>query len=148
DLVALAEDLLRTDPRRRPEGAEVLRRLHVDPGPEAHRSRPITDARTREAFFVGRARELGVLRAAADALDEGRGAVVLVRGPSGIGKSVLVQRLVAELAEADPGVVVLAGRCYERESLPFKAFDGVFDQLSRVLKKLPRGEAEALVPRG
>ena len=68
-----------------------------------------------------------------------------VHGPSGIGKSALVRRFLSQLATRDD-VVVLAGRCYENESVPYKALDGVVDDLSRYLRSLPRRQVESLLP--
>ena len=70
---------------------------------------------------------------------------VAVCGPSGIGKSALVRRFLGELVRRDE-VVVLAGRCYENESVPYKALDGVVDDLSRYLGSIPLEHALGLLP--
>jgi hypothetical protein len=77
----------------------------------------------------------------------GRTITVLVHGPSGVGKSALVHHFLECLATQESQTVVLAGRCYERESVPFKALDGLVDALSRFWRRLPRAQAEALLPR-
>ena len=69
---------------------------------------------------------------------DGRAVLALVSGPSGIGKSALVQHHVDELARAD-GAFVLQGRCDERESVPYKALDGVIDALVRALRNVDEG---------
>jgi len=72
---------------------------------------------------------------------------VLLSGESGIGKSALVERFLGELRKADHAVV-LSGRCYERESVPFKGFDVLVDELSRYLRKQSTVEAASIMPRG
>ncbi len=71
---------------------------------------------------------------------------VHVRGESGVGKSALVRRFVENLRASAPDVVVLHGRCYERESVPYKALDGVVDALARWLARLPKVEAALMLP--
>jgi hypothetical protein len=156
DLDALTMDLLAIDPAARPTGEVVLRRLgeHAPielrppvasptaPGGARGHGMPAGTATP----FVGRGGELGTLhRAFVDSLGNAP-VVVFVQGESGVGKSALVRQFVDEVSRAHPGVVVLGGRCYEREAVPYKAFDGVIDALSRYMMRLPRADAEALLP--
>jgi hypothetical protein len=142
DLDALCVELLRVDPARRPAGAEV-----------AHRLRAKTDvvvappAVSVAPPFVGRAAELSALRDGLAALAGGTPLAMLVQGESGVGKSALVRHFTAEIVRGETPAVVLAGRCYERESVPYKAFDGVIDALASWMKPLPKADAAALLPR-
>jgi hypothetical protein len=139
DLDRLCVELLRTHPAARPSGREILARLGVVETPSTHSSS------LSDAPFVGRDRELGELQRAFDDVGKGRALTVCVRGESGIGKTALVRQLIERL-RGDARVLVLAGRCYESESVPFKGIDGVVDALSHHLAALPRNEVEARLP--
>jgi hypothetical protein len=99
-----------------------------------------------ETPFVGRARHLAALEEAFAASRQGRSVVVSVCGRSGLGKSALVGRFLQGLRERGEAVV-LTGRCYERESVPYKALDSLVDALGQYLRQLPRPEADGLLPR-
>jgi KaiC/GvpD/RAD55 family RecA-like ATPase len=71
---------------------------------------------------------------------------VFVHGRSGAGKSTLLQRFLDGLAERGEAVV-LGGRCYEQESVAYKAIDTLIDSLTRYLRRLHRHESEGLMPR-
>ncbi len=146
DLDQLCCQLLRRDEDERPSGAEILRRLRgCEGGPKPLKVRGVhTSSR---APFVGRREQLAALHEAFARTKEGRAVTLLVRGPSGMGKSTLIRRFLEELSERDPACVVLSGRCYERESMPYKALDSLIDALSQYLRALPPHEAEALLPR-
>lgn len=142
DLEALCAALLRCEPSRRAGEAEVLRALHPQASPPPP---PLPIANTR--LFVGREAELSRLRRALDEVLAGAMRSVCIEGVSGVGKSALARRFAEELMQRRPDAVVLSGRCYEHEDLPFKALDGVVDALSRHLRRLPAAEVAVLVPR-
>jgi serine/threonine protein kinase len=96
--------------------------------------------------FVGRENELIALHMAFEETRRGKTVVAHVYGRSGFGKTTVVQRFVSELGLQDD-VVVLEGRCYERESVPFKALDDLVDALGRYLSRLRPVEAAGLMPR-
>lgn len=88
------------------------------------------------APFVGRAAERAALHRA---LAARRALTVVVQGDSGVGKTALVRAFSDEAASE--GALILSGHCRAQESVPFKAFDGVIDQLAHHLS--PHGEADA-----
>src|SRR5690606_16367380 len=97
--------------------------------------------------FVGRERELLLLyRAFAQARAQGT-ACVLVQGTSGMGKSRLVEHFLELLLEpwSNDEPLVLIGRCHERETLAYKAFDSMIDSVSHYLMSLPAEERAAMV---
>lgn len=137
ELCALCRDLLKIDPAERPTGEEVLRRL----GTVAH-----SNVTPQSVPFVGRTSQLAALDEAFST-PVARGAVVVgIRGPSGSGKTALVSKFLEGIA-ADDSVVVLAGRCYEQESVPYKAIDSLIDSLSRdLLKRSREGDVRFVSP--
>src|SRR5262245_8619977 len=68
------------------------------------------------APLVGRERELAALREALAAALAGRGALVLIGGEAGIGKTTLAEWALAEAASQ--GALVLVGRCYDLSETP------------------------------
>jgi len=145
DLDALCVDLLAIEPWRRPSGPEVLRRLGADDA--VGEQLGSVSGTTQHAAFAGRELELARLAECARQIGDGGAAVVAVSGPSGIGKTALVRRFL-EALRRDSGdqLVVLEGRCYERETVPYKAIDAVIDQLTRYWGQLPSDEAAELLP--
>jgi len=138
DLASLCNELLRRKPEERPDGAAVLRRLGERPQPA-----PGEFGFPKTARFIGPTEELHQLW---NAFRNRRATVVLVEGESGIGKTELVRRFTEELGVERPDAMILAGRCYERESVAYKAFDGILDALTQSLTRLPGEETESLLP--
>ena len=140
DLDALAMGLLRYDPTTRLSGDQVLAALGVA---ISHTSSGSSGAGLP---FVGREQQEAELRDAFLAAREGLPVSVLVDGESGVGKSCLVRHFVDELRDASADVLLLQGRCYEREEVPYRGFDGVVDALANFLAH-ERPLAQRLVPR-
>jgi eukaryotic-like serine/threonine-protein kinase len=144
----LCRSLLRRAPGQRASGAEFLRRLRRMGAPETEvaPAEPVPPPAAPASPFVGRAAEMARLREAYATVKSGYPTTVSVHGGSGIGKTALVRRFLAELRPHVPAPVILYGRCYERESVPYKALDSVVDALSQHLRRLDRGAVEALLP--
>ncbi|HTJ41134.1 MAG TPA: serine/threonine-protein kinase, partial [Kofleriaceae bacterium] len=141
DLCDLCMELLAIEPTDRPKGSAIARSLGIELGDGA----PTTSTPMTSPVFVGRDRELAALEAAAErARSSAR--VHLVVGESGIGKSELVARFARALAEREPDALILSGRCYERESVPYKAFDGVADGFAQELARMRDADLAPLLP--
>ena len=140
DLVRLCLMLLDRDPARRPGGREIITLLRgevpdlVDV-PELNRAFPL----------IGRSRHLHVLDGVFSSLNLGRTESIFVFGRTGTGKTTLIRSFLNGLIARDEAVV-LSGRCYERESVPYKALDSLIDALVRHLKGLTTREVQALLP--
>jgi eukaryotic-like serine/threonine-protein kinase len=140
DLCELCMELLAIEPSARPTGAAIAKRLGVDTGTVLRTSTPIV-----APVFVGRERERAELAASADAART-QPRVHLIVGESGIGKSELVAHYARELAAAEPNALIVHSRCYERESVPYKAFDGIADGLVQALARRSDAEVRARLP--
>ncbi len=142
DLDALCMELLAPDPAARPDDEAIMRRLGVAAPARASLMPPSGE----HSPFVGRRRELEQLQRAYEQARRGTCVTVYIHGESGLGKTALARRFVADMGKRDPQVIVLKGRCYERESVPYKAVDGVIDALGRWLLDVPRSELASLLP--
>lgn len=144
DLDDLCAELLEREPGDRPTGAQLLRRLGV--GDTDRMAAPVVSS-TREGGFAGRGGELAMLFAALEPLAIRRASVALVRAPSGMGKTSLVNRFLERLRTTQPNALVLHGRCLDREDVPYKAMDPLIDELSDWWLELTPKQAQALLPR-
>ncbi|AUX33510.1 MULTISPECIES: serine/threonine-protein kinase PknK [Sorangium] len=145
--------LLEPDPGRRMPAPEALAALREHAAPredaEAPRARAsrLPLAAEAELDFVAREAELGALRDAFAAAQQGQLVTVDVVGPSGMGKTVLVRRFLRDLEGAGPAPpLVLEARCHPYESIPYKAFDAAIDDLARYWVGLDEASAAALCP--
>jgi hypothetical protein len=145
DLDDLCARLLRFDPAQRPSAHKILGVLDAAPRGGAG-SMPSLSSISLGVPFVGRESEVVELQKAYADARAGGAVSVLVHGESGIGKSCLVRHFVDATASQERELVVLQGRCYEREAVPYKALDGVVDTLARFLGRLPAAEAAHFVP--
>lgn len=138
DLADLAADLLSLDPSARPTGEDIVSRLTGNDG--VPRPRVAGDS----GVFVGRGPEMSELLSRFQAFTEGHGPVrVHIRGLTGLGKTRLAHQFLSQVPEHS---LVLAGRCYEQETVPFKALDSVVDALVKHLRTLDSVRLESLRP--
>jgi hypothetical protein len=128
--------LLQRDPQARPTASDVLTALGAVPS--------LSPPEDPGVPFVGREAELGTLNATLEATKQGQPIVAHVEGPSGVGKTTLIKQFLQGATTAE--LVTLVARCYERESIPYKAVDGLVDSLTRHLVRLGP-EAGVLLPR-
>jgi predicted ATPase/serine/threonine protein kinase len=140
DLSDLCMALLHPNIARRP-GRDALLQVLVEHGD----TQRVIPERTKPTLFVGRDAELCTLEQAYGSARAGQLTVVHTHGPSGMGKSALVSSFLSAVTDVD-SALVLRGRCYERESVPYKGFDRIVDELARRLLRMDDAEVDALLP--
>jgi len=127
-LEALILQLLEKDPQRRPASATHVRQalesietgqISQAPSPEAP---TVSGSPLYRRVFVGREAELRQLQSAFDGAMSGQGALMMVMGEPGIGKTALCEQLSTYVTLR--GGKTLVGHCYEEGSLslPYLAF--------------------------
>ena len=137
DLEALCMGLLRREPAERLTAGDASWTLDVGA------DRELPSLLSEQGGFVGRDAELGALAQALARARRGEPTQIVVEGESGVGKSALVRRFLDGVATE---ALIFAGRCYERDSVPYKAVDEVMGALGRHLAALPEPEIAALLP--
>ena len=141
-LAELCMALMDPDPAKRPTAEDILAILPEGEG----RPTPAADRARRP--FVARGAAVTQLTEAYNAATLGRTVVTFIEGPSGIGKTALSDHFLRGLRRRDGnGVVILRGRCYEQESVPYKALDPLIDRLTSYLHRLSAADVAALLPR-
>lgn len=144
ELCDLCMALLNPNPHQRAGGDDILRMLRTETG---QLSPPVgAEPGSGADAFVGREKHLHQLREAVHQMQKGQCVAVTVSGRSGYGKSSLITLFLAQLGKENT-VLTLAGRCFETESVPYKAIDDVIDMLSRFLGRLPGDQLAPLLPR-
>jgi predicted ATPase len=133
---------LREEPELRPSAEDILSRL-----PAVPKTWEVGIELGEPDSLIGRESELRALHDAFDGAARGRPTAVLMHGASGVGKSALARQFIREL-EKHESSLVLKGRCYERESIPYKALDSVVDELNHWLRRRPPAERKPLLPAG
>ena len=144
DLSELCMRMLTRSVEQRPSGHRILRQLG---GPRRPISRLThSSSSSLDTQFVGRSADLSVLKNAFERTRKGQTVVVFVHGSSGVGKTALIRRFLQQVREDFGDAVLLTGRCYERESVPYKALDSLIDALSRYLRHQSDSDVESLLP--
>ncbi|HEY1784042.1 MAG TPA: AAA family ATPase, partial [Pirellulales bacterium] len=129
------------DATKRPTAPDVFERFQSN-------FERLAAAQTGEQPFVGRHSELATLGEAWNHARQGAAVLQFLSGSAGMGKSSLLQRFLKSISAGQAGPLVLAGRCYEREMIPFKALDGIIRDLIRVARRLSKDELAASLPAG
>ena len=149
DLTRLVDQLLRTEPRQRPDAAAICEMLEIVEGSISHDS---TDSRLISAesrsqdLLVGRETQLADLQTEYENLSTSREpSVVFISGRSGEGKTSLAETFLTSLRR-DSGALVLSGRCYDRESVPYKAVDPLIDAMVSFLRSQPSDTLDSWLP--
>ena len=118
EVLELCVELCAENPSARPGPAAILARLGQSPVATTHAA---------TLGLVGREDELAILRRALERSASGEAALIRVSGPSGVGKSALVD--VATRAATQRGAAVLQARCSARERTPYAGLDGILEPL-------------------
>jgi serine/threonine protein kinase/tetratricopeptide (TPR) repeat protein len=139
DLADLCIRLLARNPATRPDPLQIA-------GTVAASAHVTIGSMTSADQLIGRESQFAALTDALVSFRREMSPLTLfINGRSGEGKTSLAEHFLAPLRK-DNSLVVMSGRCYDRESVPFKALDTLVDALTSYLRSLPDSDAALLLP--
>ena len=106
-----------------------LRKAGLDVDSDGETAAPVA-TETRQPF-VGRQTEQDKLAARLVDVSQGRGALALIGGEPGVGKTRLSEELLADARER--GMLTFTGHCYQEGTAPFTPFVEILEQMVREL---------------
>ncbi|MBL8808775.1 MAG: AAA family ATPase, partial [Planctomycetaceae bacterium] len=131
--------LLSRDPADRPGVLEMA-------GAVANSAQVVLGQMSGSDQLVGRESQMATMQDVLAAFGRQKTPMTLfIRGRSGEGKTSLAEHFLAPLRE-QKSLVIMSGRCYDRESVPFKALDTLIDALATYLRSLAEADAALLLP--
>jgi predicted ATPase len=134
DLDELCARLLAREPQDRPLGKDVALALESAQGA---RGRAAVSQSLAPAGTVSRTAEVDALLRDLSAASLGAPTAVFLQGASGVGKSTLISQFI-ERAQRERHAIAFEWRVYEQEAIPFRALDGLLDQISQYLRAAPQ----------
>ena len=144
ELNELCMALLEIDPAKRPSAVDILRAVDAEEIAETLVDQAAASVNLT-VDLVGRETHFAALNQARDEAADGATRSVFIHGHSGMGKSALVRSFLDDV-QAGGQTVVLEGRCYEQESVPFKSLDSLVDALVGYLLTLHCDTLAELLP--
>ncbi|MCA9717300.1 MAG: protein kinase [Myxococcales bacterium] len=148
ELDALVTRLLDRDPTRRPGAPALLSWCSQDRSAIVDIHPSDASSELERAALVGREDAIERFSLAVDRLLMKLPTTVLLSGQPGTGKSALMQHVLQQFRARVTDGIVLSSRCHEHESVPFRAFDRVVEDLARFLLGLPDAERRAIARTG
>jgi eukaryotic-like serine/threonine-protein kinase len=164
DLAELVDGLILREPIARLNAEAISQRLQMDDETRthgstrgskgSHGSSGSADDETidldvfpeEEIVLIGREKQLAQLEESRQELIRTRTPMVVwITGLSGEGKSSLAEKFLRPYRGGSE-MLVLSGRCYDRESVPFKAIDSIIDPLVRYLRSFSEDHLDQILP--
>ena len=129
DLASLSERLLAVAPDNRPSFAEIAATIGLADVPHGYERATRDNDRSSVEGLAGRDQEIQKIGEIVTGFAASRSPhVIMISARSGEGKTVLADHFLKPMWR-DEEYWVLSGRCYDRESVPFKAVDNLIDAL-------------------
>ena len=143
DLIAAVREAM-DDPADLPSGPQETSTRMRTAGPAPVKNLPFELAKDQlfQPAHVGRAAESRMVTMAIERLHVGKGAIVVVNGPAGIGKSRLLREVAVPLKQKN--IDFVWGRCTE-QGTPYQPFVEILDTLIGEVQGRPADEVRRLL---